>query len=175
MPSGSEAQMLFLDKITLKTNIHMEERSTPFEEFDTPNNFTRRRNLLPVWIKIFLWIFLIGGALAIILLMAGPFLSHTDLSLYGINANHSYSMTGLLICSLFIYKGIVAYGLWFEQKWAVQAAIVDAIIGIAICLIMMAIIPFTVPNINFTLRLELIPLYFYLVKMQKIKTIWENS
>lgn len=152
----------------------MEERSTAFEEFDIKNNFTRRRNLLPIWIKIFLWIFLIGGVIGAILLMAGPFMDHAELSLYGINANHPYSMTGLLLCSLFIYKGIVAYGLWFEQEWAPQAAIIDAIIGISICLIMMAIIPFIVHNISFTLRLELIPLYFYLVKMQKIKKTWEN-
>jgi hypothetical protein len=151
----------------------MEEKSTAFAEFDN-NGLTRRRNLLPVWIKIFLWIFLIGGAVSAILLIAGSLLTHVSLSIYGINANHPYSMTGLLISFLFLFKGIVAYGLWFEQKWAVQTAIVDAIIGIAICLIMMAIIPFTVPTISFTLRLELIPLYFYLMKMQNIKKTWES-
>lgn len=152
----------------------MEERPTAFAEFDTSNSLTRRRNLLPMWIKIFLWLFLIGGAIAAIQLMAGPFITRTTLSLYGIDATHPYSGTGLLICSLFIYKGIVAYGLWFEQKWAPQAAIIDAIVGIAICLIMMVIIPFTVPHISFTLRLEIIPLYYYLVKMQKIRKTWEN-
>ncbi|WP_426482608.1 hypothetical protein [Chryseobacterium sp. R2ACT005] len=151
----------------------MEEKSTAFAEFDN-SGLTRRRNLLPVWIKIFLWIFLIGGAVSAILLIAGSLLTHVSLSIYGINANHPYSMTGLLISFLFLFKGIVAYGLWFEQKWAVQAAIVDAIIGIAVCLIMMAIIPFTVPTISFTLRLELIPLYFYLMKMQNIKKTWES-
>lgn len=151
----------------------MEEKSTAFAEFDN-SGLTRRRNLLPVWIKIFLWIFLIGGAVSAILLIAGSLLTHVSLSIYGINANHPYSMTGLLISFLFLFKGIVAYGLWFEQKWAVQTAIVDAIIGIAVCLIMMAIIPFTVPTISFTLRLELIPLYFYLMKMQNIKKTWES-
>lgn len=141
----------------------MEERSTPFAEFDN-NVLTRRRDLLPTWIKIFLWIFLIGGAVAAGLLIAGSLITQTSLSLYGMNANHPYSMTGLLICFLFLFKGIVAYGLWFEQKWAPQAAIADAIIGIAVCLIMMAIIPFMYPSISFTLRLELIPLYFYLKK-----------
>ncbi|MEN5307504.1 hypothetical protein ABE425_08320 [Chryseobacterium cucumeris] len=151
----------------------MEERSTPFAEFDN-NVLTRRRDLLPTWIKIFLWIFLIGGAVAAGLLIAGALITQTSLSLYGMNANHPYSMTGLLICSLFLFKGIVAYGLWFEQKWAPQAAIADAIIGIAVCLVMMAIIPFMYPSISFTLRLELIPLYFYLKKMQSIKKTWEN-
>lgn len=151
----------------------MEEKPTAFAEFEN-HSLTRRRNLLPIWIKIFLWIFLIGGALAVIFLMAGSLMTHISLSLYGMDANHPYSMTGFLICTLFIFKGIVAYGLWFEQDWAAQAAIIDAIIGIAICLIMMAIIPFVNPAISFTLRLELIPLYFYLVKMQKIKKTWEN-
>ncbi|MDG4652426.1 hypothetical protein [Chryseobacterium arthrosphaerae] len=151
----------------------MKESSTALEELDT-KNFTRRRNLLPLWIKIFLWIFLIAGVIATISLMAGSFMGHYDLSLYGIDTNNPYSMAGFLVCFLFIYKGIVAYGLWFEQEWGPQAAIIDAIIGIATCLTMMAIVPFIVPNISFTLRLELIPLYFYLVKMQKIKKVWQN-
>ncbi|WP_228414054.1 hypothetical protein [Chryseobacterium sp. CH21] len=107
-------------------------------------------------------------------MMAGSLMTHVSLSLYGMDANHPYSITGLLICALFLCKGIVAYGLWFEQDWAPQAAIIDAIIGIAICLVMMAIIPFINPTISFTLRLELIPLYFYLKKMQSIKKTWEN-
>ncbi|RXM51079.1 MULTISPECIES: hypothetical protein [unclassified Chryseobacterium] len=152
----------------------MEEKSTTFDEFDNYNSLTRRRNLLPVWIKIFLWMFLIGGTVSLILLMAGSLMTHISLSIYGINATHPYSMTGLLISLLFLFKGIVAYGLWFEQKWAPQAAIADAIIGIAICFIMMVVIPFTSLKINFTIRLELIPLYFYLVKMRNIKKVWEN-
>jgi len=151
----------------------MEEQSA-FEEFDVKNNFVRRRSLLPIWIKIFTWLFLIGGAIATGILICGSFLTNISLSIYGMQANHPYTLTGFLINVLLIYKGIVGYGLWFEQKWAPQAAIIDAIAGIVICIIMMVIIPFTVANINFTIRLELIPLYFYLMKMQKIKSIWES-
>ena len=150
------------------------ENNSVFEEFEVKNNFARRRSLLPVWIKIFIWIFLIRGSVATVLLMAGLFLNKVDLSLYGITATHPYTLTGFLLCILLIYKGIVAYGLWFEQKWAPQAAVIDAITGIAVCIIMMGVIPFTVPNINFTIRLELIPLYFYLQKMKKIRKTWEN-
>ena len=150
------------------------EESSAFEEFETKDNFARRRSLLPIWIKIFTWLFLIGGVVATGILICGFFLTNIDLSIYGIDANHPYTIIGFLVSILLIYKGIVAYGLWFEQTWAVQAAIIDAIAGIAICIIMMVVIPFTVPNISFTIRLELIPLYFYLIKMQKIKSIWEN-
>lgn len=151
----------------------MEEKPTAFAEFEN-HSLTRRRNLLPTWIKVFLWIFLIAGSISAILLVAGSLLTHVSLSIYGINANHPYSTTGLLICLLFLFKGIVAYGLWFEQDWAPQAAIIDAIIGIAVCLLMMAIIPFVNQTISFTIRLELIPLYFYLKKMQSIKKTWES-
>ncbi|MDR6404304.1 MULTISPECIES: hypothetical protein [Chryseobacterium] len=150
------------------------ENNSVFEEFEVKNNFARRRSLLPVWIKIFVWFFLIGGSVATVLLMAGLFLNKVDLSLYGITATHPYTLTGFLLSILLIYKGIVAYGLWFEQKWAPQTAVIDAIVGIAICIIMMAVIPFTVPNISFTIRLELIPLYFYLQKMKQIRKNWEN-
>lgn len=151
----------------------MEEISA-FEEFEKKDNLARRRNLLPIWIKIFTWLFLIGGAVAIGILICGFFLTNINLEIYGIQASHPYTLTGFLISILLIYKGTVAYGLWFEQKWAPQAAIIDGIMGIAICIIMMIIIPFTHSNINFTIRLELIPLYFYLQKMQKIKPIWKN-
>ncbi|SEM82181.1 hypothetical protein SAMN05421856_10722 [Chryseobacterium taichungense] len=148
--------------------------TSAFEEFEKKTNFTRRRNLLPVWIKIFVWFFLIGGSVTALFLGIGPFVREFKMSIYGIQATHVYTLYGLITSCLIIYKGIVAYGLWFEQKWAPQAAIVDAVIGIAVCIIMM-IIPFILPDNNFfTLRLELIPLYFYLVKMREIKQLWEN-
>ncbi|WP_288243781.1 hypothetical protein [uncultured Chryseobacterium sp.] len=150
------------------------ENTSAFEEFETNGKLNRRRNLLPLWIKIFLWFFLIAGALCVSFLIFGVFSSKIDLSLYGIDAQHPYTVPGLIISSLFIYKGIVAFGLWFEETWAPKAAIIDAIIGIAVCIVMM-ILPFVLPdNLSFTLRLELIPLYFYLVKMREIKQIWEK-
>lgn len=151
------------------------ENASAFEEFE--NNGTlkrRRRDLLPLWIKIFLWLFLIAGGLCVSFLILGVFSIKIDLSLYGIDAHHPYTVPGLIISFLFIYKGIVAFGLWFEETWAPLAAIIDAIIGIAVCIVMM-ILAFVFPdNLSFTLRLELIPLYFYLVKMYKIKKIWEK-
>lgn len=148
------------------------EQNSAFEEFDVKNNPARRRDLLPVWIKIFTWLFLIGGSVAALILISGFFLTNVSLSIYGIQAYHPYSIPGFIICVLLIFKGIVAYGLWFEEKWAPKAAIIDAIVGIAVCTIMMVIIPFTNSNINFTLRLELIPLYFYLLKMRDIEKDW---
>ncbi|MBT2619197.1 MULTISPECIES: hypothetical protein [Chryseobacterium] len=151
------------------------EQESAFEEFDVNSNFVRRRDLLPVWIKIFIWLFLIGGSVASLILISGFFLTNVSLSIYGIDSTHPYTIAGFIVCILLIFKGIVAFGLWFELEWAPKAAVIDAITGIAVCIIMMVIIPFVNPNISFTLRLELIPLYFYLIKMQKIGKPWLNA
>jgi hypothetical protein len=73
------------------------ENNSVFEEFEVKSNFARRRSLLPIWIKIFIWFFLIGGSVATILLMAGLFLNKVDLSLYGITATHPYNINGIFI------------------------------------------------------------------------------
>lgn len=147
------------------------EQNSAFEEFD---NTTKRRDLLPVWIKIFTWFFLIGGSVASLILIAGFFLTNVSLSIYGIKANHPYTIPGLIVCILLIFKAIVAYGLWFEEKWGPKTAIIDAIIGIIVCIVMMVVIPLVNSNISFTIRLELIPLYFYLMKMREIEKRWTS-
>lgn len=96
----------------------MEENSA-FEESEVQGNL-RRRNLLPIWIKIFLCFFLIGGSLTVVFLIIGPFLSNISLSLYGINATHPYTVPGIIVTALLIFKGIVAYGLWFEQASTIR-------------------------------------------------------
>ncbi|WP_449387248.1 hypothetical protein [Chryseobacterium lineare] len=90
--------------------------TSAFEEFEKKANFTRRRNLLPVWIKIFVWFFLIGGSISALFLGIGPFVRQFKISIYGIDAHHPYTVPGLIVSFSYIYKGIVAYGLWFEQN-----------------------------------------------------------
>ncbi|MBB4805663.1 magnesium-transporting ATPase (P-type) [Chryseobacterium defluvii] len=151
----------------------MEEQSA-FEEFDVKTGPIRRRSLLPLWIKIFLWIFLIMGSIAVLIFLCGLFMDDVELSIYGIEANHPYTISGLIVSILMICKGIVAYGLWFEQDWAPKAAIIDAVAGIIICSAMMMIIPFISDAIKFSIRLELIPLIFYLIDMRKIEKKWNR-
>ena len=152
----------------------MEEKST-FQEFENSKKIiNRRRDLLPLWIKIFTWIFLLFGILGIIIPILGLFIDKLDLSLYGLATTQVYSPLGILIVLMFIFKGLIAYGLWFEKNWAPKLAIVDAIIGIGICIYMMLINPFISGTRNFTIRLELIPLIPFLLKMRKIQKTWEN-
>lgn len=152
----------------------MEQKST-FEEFNKKEKqITRRRDLLPLWIKIFTWIFLIFGVVGIIIPIIGLFLDSIDLSLYGLATTQVFTPIGILIVVLFLFKGIVAFGLWFEKDWGPQLATYDAILGIIICGYMMLVNPFVSNNRNFSIRLELIPLIPYFLKMKKIQTPWLN-
>lgn len=150
----------------------MEEKSV-FDEFDTKTNILRRRALLPVWIKIFIWIFLCMGLIAVLILAFGFFLNNNArLSVYGLETTSIYSPIGLIILSILIFKGIVSYGLWFEQEWGPKAAVIDAFLGIFICGITMLILPFITNGHHFTMRFEFLFLIPYLTKMQKIQKTW---
>jgi hypothetical protein len=135
----------------------------------------RRRTLLPIWVKIFLWIFMIFGAVAPIGLILGIFGMSFDLSLYGLETTNPLSLVGLIIIALFAIKGAVSFGLWTEKDWAIKLAIIDSILGIAICVLVMIVLPFLYNNgFKLTLRLELVALIPYLLKMQTIKSDWES-
>lgn len=140
------------------------------------NSSERRRKLLPTWIKIFLWIFMVFGMIAPIGLIFGVLGIDFSLALYGLESTKALSITGLLIILLFSIKGAVSFGLWTEKDWAIKLALVDAIIGIIACSVVMIILPFLIENngFHFSLRLELIALIPYLIKMNKIKGDWEN-
>jgi hypothetical protein len=144
------------------------------DEQQLENSNLRRRDLLPTWIKVFVWIFLIFGAIVPIVMILGIIGMNFNLSLYGLETMRPISLTGIFITILFALKGIVAFGLWTEKKWAVNLATIDAIIGIIVCVFVMAILPFISNSneMNVSLRLELIPLIPYLIKMRKIKIEW---
>lgn len=135
-----------------------------------------KRDLLPIWIKVFLWIFmLMAGVIPIVLLFSILGLP-ANLSLYGISSNTMFSLPGIIITILILYKGFIAFGLWTEKKWAVTHAIIDAIIGLCVCIIVILIPLFFSSNgFLFSFRIELIPLVLYLNKMKKIKNEWNDK
>lgn len=135
------------------------------------NSLFRRRDLLPKWIKVFIWFFLIFGVLAPFAFTLGLVGASFSASIYGLKANQALSFTGIFITLLYLLKGIVAFGLWTEKKWAVNLAITDALIGIILCSVMMYL-SFVNPINGLVLGFELILLIPYLVKMIKIKNEW---
>ncbi|WP_121355843.1 hypothetical protein [Flavisolibacter nicotianae] len=140
-------------------------------------NKRKRRDLLPVWMKVFIWIFMIIGVIAPVCLLAGLSGTKLRLALYGLESNDSLSFPGMVILLLFILKGIVAFGLWTEKDWAITLGMADAMVGIAICVYITAIAPFVNNHSAFVLnlRLELAVLIPYLIKLRKIKSQWIYS
>jgi hypothetical protein len=140
-------------------------------------SLVNRRKLLPVWIKVFVWIFMIMGAIVPLAFAFSLFGGTFQISLYGLESNTALNTVGAIALALFLFKGIAAFGLWTEKDWAVDIAIVDAVVGIIVCLFVMMVYPFIddIEGSTINVRLELLLLVPYLVKLQKIKPLWRRS
>lgn len=136
----------------------------------------RRKTLLPWWIKIFMWIFLVFGAIALVGLIFALLGYDYYVGLYGLDTNKPLSIMGIGTILLFLFKGVTAYGFIGETDWAIKLGILDAISGMVICVFVM-LFPFFVSgsDVKFNFRLELILLIPYLNKLLKIKSTWENA
>ncbi len=132
-----------------------------------------RRNLLPLWIKVFTWIFMITGGFAIFGIPAALLGFFFKVSIYGLQSTNTLSPVGLIATALLVFKGIVAYGLWTEKTWAITLGIADALLGIAVCALMMLVVPFIGDGpASLEFRLELAFLIPYLLKLLQIKPRW---
>jgi hypothetical protein len=147
------------------------------------NQTTRRRSLLPWWIKAFAWIFMAFGVFAPVGFIFGVLGFTFQLSLYGLSTNDPMSALGLTVTAIFFIKGVAAFALWTEKDWAINAGQIDAFIGICVCLVVMLFLPFISEtntgetktfNIGFSFRIELLLLIPYLVKLGRIKSKWKE-
>ena len=135
---------------------------------------TGRRNLIPAWIKIFIWIFIVVACFTPLLLLMSLTGYRPLLALYGLETNKAFSITGLAICSLFLFKGVTAFALWSEKSYAIKLGIIDAVIGLMICCAIM-FAPALSGALISNYRLELVALTPYLVWLLKAKETWEES
>lgn len=134
----------------------------------------RRRSLLPVWIKIFVWIFMVLGAVSVPVIILGLFDYNMSLEIYGIKATTLHTTAGVVVSFVFLLKGLVALLLWFEQSFAIVLGLVDASLGILLCTGFSSLIYRTYePGITF--HLELIALIPYLVYLIRVKKKWEAA
>jgi hypothetical protein len=137
-------------------------------------NVIPRKKLLPLWIKIFAWIFLVIGAFVPVVLVLGLLGNNVQLALYGLETVEPFSSIGLIISTLFIIKAFTAFGLLTGKDWAIKIGLADAIAGIVLCTLLM-LYPIVNSNVAFMLRLELVALIPYLFKLLKIKAPWETT
>ena len=138
----------------------------------------RRRDLLPWWIKIFTWIFLIFGAIIPVAILVGLFGYQFNLSLYGQSTTEPFSMIGIVVMFLFSLKAVTAFGLWTEKDWAVFLGQIDTVLGILICIvdtIFTLVSGFSQSSLSLNIRLELLLLIPFLIKLRKIRADWNSS
>jgi hypothetical protein len=149
----------------------MEEiTNSQFDQFEKKE--VNRRALLPGWIKVFCWLFMIMGVTGIAAFLAGIFGFTASLSFYGFETNEPISLLGSFIIAIIVYKGFTAYSLWFEKDNAILLGKIDAIAGIVICFFSMVATPIFVENTGVTIRLELLLLLTYYYKLEQIKKAW---
>jgi hypothetical protein len=137
-------------------------------------NSKKRILLLPWWIKIFMWIFLIIGVILPVVIILGLLGFKIHLALYGFETNQPLSLIGFCLIIIFIIKSATSFGMIKGKKWAVKAGIIDSIVGIAICLCLMAYSMIGLQD-KFSLRIELVLLIPYLRSLIKIRSEWENT
>jgi hypothetical protein len=128
-----------------------------------------RRSLLPLWIKVFTWFFMVIGALGPVGFVAGIMLGNFRVAIFGFDTTEPLSFEALLILGIFIYNGIIAYRLWTEKRDAVDLALYGAYLSVALCIASMVI---AVLHGGLSARLELVLLFLYITKLKKIKELW---
>ncbi|CAM2069793.1 hypothetical protein SCOR_30740 [Sulfidibacter corallicola] len=130
-----------------------------------------RKALLPMWIVIFSWLFLIVGVgTALIWLFSAISGGQFSSSFFGFEASapafHPYSL-GLL--GLYTYAAALAGGLLLKLRWAPKAGILWCLVGSTMCIISTVLSQFTV------FRLEILVLIAFLIKLKAIRPVWENG
>ena len=138
---------------------------------------SRRRDLLPRWILLLTFLFLIFGAILPIWIISGIFKPKFHITLLGISTHNPLAPVCLITTFYYFYKALVAYALWTEKYRAIKLARVDAIFSILLCCFSVWQI-FAVPQGNASQLLNslisLLISVLYLVKMNKIQLAWET-
>ncbi|HEY0609236.1 MAG TPA: hypothetical protein VGD35_06255 [Chitinophaga sp.] len=141
-----------------------------FDEMALPS----RKSLLPWWVKLFTWIFLISGVGAVILFLISFGGISVNLSLYGLSAGtRPLTVIGLILIILYSLKGATSICLLTEQDWAIKLGMVDAVAGISCCIFAMSY-PLITGGSGFTFRGELILLIPYLRWLIRVRPLWEK-
>lgn len=149
----------------------MEETlNSEFDQFEKKE--VNRRALLPAWIKVFCWLFMIGGIVGVLAFFMGVFGYQSNLSFYGFETKEPLSLIGSFIIAIMSFKAFAAFSLWFEKDNAILLGKIDAISGIIICVISMIAIPMFTDSSSISLRLELVLLIPYYYKLDAIKNAW---
>jgi hypothetical protein len=137
----------------------------------------RRRELIPIWMKPFIFLFLIFGILGIFGIGKNIMGLSSSSTIYGLESFTVFSLLGVFLKAIMFFKAITSFGLWMEKDWAVKFGIIDAVFGIIVCVIVMVVLPFVdvKDGINeLNIRFEIFLLIPYLYQLLKVRKEWES-
>lgn len=128
-----------------------------------------RRELLPFWIKVFIWIFIIGAVVIVGVVIAAIWSNYIPVSLYGLRTEYIDTDIGLFLAFIFLLKGVVSIALWRNWSKAIDLALFDAILGIVITIYVSLS---SIGSSQINLRLEIFVLIYYLYCLIKVRHKW---
>lgn len=133
---------------------------------------TNRKKLIPLWIKIFGWLFIVMGVAVPLLPLVTAFLKQpATYEIFGLSyAGSPFHPMALLISAIVLALSISAYGLLFGKPWGLKACLVTGYGGIIICLATMVYSLVALSALS--IRLELLAQIPYLLKLHKLKPLW---
>lgn len=127
-----------------------------------------RETLIPTWIKVFGWFFMLRTAIVPLALLIAIVTDYsTTYHLFG--ASYEGPMTApipLLFAAYLMIPGMLAYGLLVGKKWGLIACLVWGYISFGVFLFDVFWGP------SSALRLDIIILFFYLRRLHKIRPHW---
>lgn len=145
--------------------------------FEENPQLIRRRKRIPLYIKVFIWFFMLAGILVPAAVLNNILNPNWDaiLGIYGFHTTKPLSWMGLMIVVIYMFKAVVAWALWTENKWALRAAQWDGLLGGLICVAVM-VLPYIYPaSFNYSLRLEILLIIPYYRWAKRHQRHWEAT
>lgn len=139
-----------------------------FDEFEDINT-VKRREMLPWWIKLFSWVFMVLAVIACLTPIQLLFGHVPNLSFYGFDSAKFFPYSLLVIYLIFILNGLIGYMLWFEKDKAIEWGKICAVFGIVACVISFLL---TLLDGQFTFRLEIIALVLFYRELSNLEYNW---
>jgi hypothetical protein len=133
-----------------------------------------RRKLIPLWIKVFGWIFMVMGAVIPLLAIVAAVIGQpTSYEIFGLQYRGSpFHPMALLISAIILSLAVSAYGLLFGKPWGLSACLITGYGGAAICL---GTTVYSIAQGSLNIRLELLVHIPYLMRLHKIKPLWLSA
>lgn len=134
-----------------------------------------RKKLVPLWIKVIGWFFIVMSIAVPVLPIVAPLLHQpAKYEIFGLSYQGSpFAPMALLIFAIILTLGISAYGLLFGKHWGLNACIITGYGGVVICVGTMLYSLLSVGTLE--IRLELLAQVPYLIKLNKIRHEWLNN